>query len=470
MDSQIRHLCRLHTELSDTEVDRIVEVAESFETSDGDYDVFIDVLSKYDNEAIVVYHRRPDGGRSMYKHSLVSDKALRENEPGVLRTLETGIMSRGLVAYTTQADHLLRQTVYPIEHNDRVICVVIYERNVSEEIQSHFDGTTSPYQGDEIPINLSALLRFKETVINQLDDAILFFDDDGFVKLKNSQADIYYQRFGYRENIQGLHYDNLSHDRTSFSQLMKGENVSLHMSKEMLIGGRYYRVKRFLINEREFRLVLILQDITEIKRKEAEIVSKSVAIREIHHRVKNNLQTVASVLRIQSRQVKSAEAKKSLNESVSRVLAIAATHELLSMEMEAKVKLLEVTRIIGANIQRCFVNGNNIQVKMTENQPIYLDSDRTVAIALIINELIQNSYEHAFDNRLDGNINVSLMLENGYVTIDVADDGQGFTARNNSCNSLGLSIVNSYVKDKLKGKLKIDSNSSGTIAKFTFKL
>ncbi|WP_232698630.1 sensor histidine kinase [Brevibacillus daliensis] len=471
MEEQIRHLCRLHTDLSTSDITRIIEVAESIECSSEVDDIFIDVLSKYASEAIVVYHRRPSNGKSLYKRSVVSEKALRENEPGALRTLETGIMSQGLIA-NTQENHLVRQSTYPILNNDKVICVVIYERKVNEEIQSDFNVTIPSLQSEEIPSSLTAALGFNEKVINQLDDAILIFDKDGFVKLKNKKADIYYQRLGYLEDIQGLHYDNLSLDRTTFLQVMREESdfPNGQKGKETQMGDRFYKVKRLYVRERGLRLVVILQDMTEIKMKEAEIVSKSVVIREIHHRVKNNLQTVASLLRIQSRQVESPEAKKSLNDSVSRVLAIAATHELLSMEVEAQVNLLEVIHIIATNIQRCFVNCNNVQVEMKTNHPICLDSDRTVAIALIVNELMQNCYEHAFGDCMEGKIVVSLLLENGYVTLKVMDDGKGFSVKNTTRKSLGMSIVHSYVKDKLKGKFDIESSSNGTTARFTFKM
>ncbi|MBC8862640.1 ethanolamine utilization protein, partial [Escherichia coli] len=85
----------------------------------------------------------------------------------------------------------------------------------------------------------------------------------------------------------------------------------------------------------------------------AEIVSKSVAIREIHHRVKNNWQSVVSLLRIQGRRSTSMEAQKILNESVSRILAIAATHELLSKQMEDGINLYMVIETVAYNIERC---------------------------------------------------------------------------------------------------------------------
>ncbi|WP_028596404.1 sensor histidine kinase [Paenibacillus assamensis] len=468
--SQIEHLCTRQTSLTDTDIGRIKEIAESFEISDVQHDVFIDVLSSVSNEAIVVYHRRPEEGKSLYARSVTGEKALRENEPGVLRTLETGIMSQGLVA-NTQENHLVRQTVYPIKSQDDVIAVVIYEKDVSDNIQDHFNVTGAEYEESELSSMLSTILGFKASIINQLEDAVLLFDKKGFLKLKNKKADEYYRQLGYLENIQGLHYDNLSLDQTIFSELMRQHTTlpSSTLTKDVKAAGRYYQVKRVFIEQQDLCVGVILHDVTEIKDKEAEIISKSVAIREIHHRVKNNLQTVASLLRIQSRQSESPEAKKCLNDSVSRVLAIAATHELLSTEIEAQVDLLDVIRLIASNVQRTFVNNKDIDVQICAEESICLDSDRTVAIALIVSELLQNSYEHAFDNGMEGAITVTTQVEAGLVTVVVADNGAGFDVGEVSHKSLGLSIVRSYVKDKLKGKLAFVSNEEGTAVSFTFK-
>ncbi|KKO51738.1 sensor histidine kinase [Paenibacillus sp. DMB20] len=467
---RIDQLCTLYTGLTEADILQISEVAESFELSAVQCDVFIDVLSSVEDEAIVVYHRAPDEGKSLYKRSVAGEKALRENEPGVLRTLETGIMSQGLVA-NTQENHLVRQTVYPIKNQDGVIAVVIYEKDVSDNIQDHFNMTGAPCEDGEMSSMLTAMLRFKDSIINQLEDAVLVFDKHGFLKLKNKQADAYYRQLGYLEDIEGLHYDNLSLDQTTFSEVMKQYSVSpsYPLTTDVKAAGRYFQVKRLFIAEQDLCVGVILHDVSEIKNKEAEIISKSVAIREIHHRVKNNLQTVASLLRIQGRQTESPEAKKCLNDSVSRILAIAATHELLSTEIEAQVDLLDVIRLIVSNIERCFVDCQAIRVDIASDHSICLDSDRTVAIALIVSELLHNSYEHAFGDCSKGTITVNARLDGELVTVVVADNGTGFSVEQASTKSLGLSIVRSYVKDKLKGKLSIVSGGGGTTVTFKFK-
>jgi two-component sensor histidine kinase len=315
------------------------------------------------------------------------------------------------------------------------------------------------------------MVQFKDTIINQLEDAVLVFDRYGILKLKNEQADVYYRHLGYLQDIQGLHYDNLSLDHMMFYEVMSQYASAPHcpITTEVKAADRYYLVKRMFIEDKELCVGVILHDITEVRAKEAEIISKSVAIREIHHRVKNNLQTVASLLRIQARASNSAEAKKALEDSVNRVLAIAATHELLSMEIEPQVDLLDVIKLIASNIERCFVHYHAIALEIESQQSIYLDSDRTVTVALIVSELLHNSYEHAFGDLMEGKISVKARVEGGLVTVIVADNGAGFVVEDVSRKSLGLLIVRSYVKDKLKGKLDIVSGAQGTSVTFTFK-
>ncbi len=127
------------------------------------------------------------------------------------------------------------------------------------------------------------------------------------------------------------------------------------ISKETQVNESYFSFKTILLNHKDLVLAVIIKDITDIKEKEAQIVSKSVAIREIHHRVKNNLQTISSLLRLQSRRCESEEARVCLMESVSRILAIASTHELLSQEVSDNVNIIEVITLIINNIKRSLI-------------------------------------------------------------------------------------------------------------------
>ncbi|MCR1933987.1 sensor histidine kinase [Clostridium tepidum] len=242
------------------------------------------------------------------------------------------------------------------------------------------------------------------------------------------------------------------------------------ISKETQVNESYFSFKTILLNHKDLVLAVIIKDITDIKEKEAQIVSKSVAIREIHHRVKNNLQTISSLLRLQSRRCESEEARVCLMESVSRILAIASTHELLSQEVSDNVNIIEVITLIINNIKRSFDNSSKTIDINVIGEEFQIDSDRATAISLIINELIQNSYDHGFKDKEKGHIYVIVKGNGEKIQMAVIDNGVGFTERETKSKSLGLTIVKSYVKDKLKGEIFINSSNRGTKVNIEFKM
>ncbi|MGD8189832.1 histidine kinase N-terminal domain-containing protein [Brevibacillus ginsengisoli] len=470
--SRIQSLCRKYTPFNDKDIDKLIEVSKSLQHIIEYYecDVFIDVPSKHSNEAIVVYHGDPGGGKSVYQRSVVGEKALRENEPGVIRTLETGISSKGLKA-KTQENRLVTQTVFPIKNDEKVIGVLILEKDVSEDIKQNFEIQKNNYKYEALTSTLSDMIRTNEFINNHLDDGILIFDKNGYLQLKNNKADIYYKSLGYMQDIQGLHYDNLSLDRTTFAKVMEqsnGEQPKQQDRVEVSVGKYFFSIKKIHMSEKDLCLAVVCRDITEIKNKEAEIISKSVAIREIHHRVKNNLQTVASLLRIQGRRCSSDEARKYLNESVSRILSIAATHELLSKQFNDEINIVEVIQSIVSNIKRCYIYEKSIDIEVIAEAEVSVDSDRTVAIALIINELLQNCFDHAFSDTDKGMVTIFIKEEDDDISIAVIDNGKGYKAEDNQQTSLGLSIVSSYVKEKLKGNILYESDGDGTKVVFDF--
>ena len=207
-----------------------------------------------------------------------------------------------------------------------------------------------------------------------------------------------------------------------------------------------------------------------IKIKEKELMLKSVAIKEIHHRIKNNLQTIASLLRMQARKAEDESVKKILNDSINRILSISITHEMLAQNGFDNLKIQEVIKKILRNSVRENINENlNLKISI-EGDDFQINSDKATTIALIINELIENSVKHAFKNKKCGTIIVGIKNEGEKAKISVVDNGIGMEIRKTKKNSLGLQIVKSLVKDKLDGDLNIKSDNNGTNISFDVKL
>lgn len=227
-------------------------------------------------------------------------------------------------------------------------------------------------------------------------------------------------------------------------------------------------IKRIQIRSEEVDFGIIIRDITSQREQEKQLILKSVAIKEIHHRVKNNLQTIASLLRLQTRRTENESTREVLSESMNRILSIAATHELLARSGVDQVMLGEVLVNIKNNAVRYFAPQYLKLHIAVEGDDFLVDSEVATSVALITNELLQNSLKYAFLNRENGSIRIQVTHGDLYSTITVVDDGCGFDVGAARNDRLGLSIVQTLVKDKLHGRLSIQSDESGTTVTFDF--
>lgn len=230
-------------------------------------------------------------------------------------------------------------------------------------------------------------------------------------------------------------------------------------------------VKRYLLAESE-NVVMICKDITDIKEKEAQLLTHTTTIREMNHRVKNNLQTVVSLLRLQAQQSPGADTKKALNDSMNRVLSIAATHELLSSQQDDSIQIEHLLKRVIENVQRCFSGHREITLTYSLEPELCLDSSRATSLALIVNELLQNSYEHAFKDKKNPEkpqIRLQVGLKNDIITLKALDNGSGYNQEHTFENHLGLLLVERFVQGKLFGTLSIHSDHEGTATTIRFK-
>jgi two-component sensor histidine kinase len=202
----------------------------------------------------------------------------------------------------------------------------------------------------------------------------------------------------------------------------------------------------------------LAKDVTEIRQKERLLVVKDTTIREIHHRVKNNLQTIASLLRLQARRLTSDEAKAALTESVLRVGSIALVHETLSEEPGDVAEFGEVARRIGRMVGEGLVlPESRVRIDVTGAAgPV--GADLATPLAVVLTELLQNAVEHAFPEGTEGTVTVDLARTDGEVRMVVRDDGVGLDVAALEGSRLGLQIVRSLI-DELGGTFAIESHA-----------
>jgi two-component system, sensor histidine kinase PdtaS len=175
-------------------------------------------------------------------------------------------------------------------------------------------------------------------------------------------------------------------------------------------------------------------------------VLRGVLAQEIHHRVKNNLQTVASLLRLQAR-AEGVDPRKALEDSVNRVLAIAAVHEVLTEQREDDVDMGELLERLRGMLVQGLAPGKRIEAVL---EPVAVGGDRATALALVFTELFQNALEHG-----GRSVHVELAGRDGEVVLSVADDGEGIDGE--PPQGTGLSIVRALVRDELGGTLSLES-------------
>jgi len=175
-------------------------------------------------------------------------------------------------------------------------------------------------------------------------------------------------------------------------------------------------------------------------------VMRGVLAQEIHHRVKNNLQTVASLLRLQAR-ADGVDPQKALEDSVNRILAIAAVHEVLTERRDEEVDLDELLDRLRAMLVQGLGAQKTVEARLAH---VSLSGGRATALALVFSELLQNALEHGGDS-----VRVELAQRDGEVVLAIADDGGGI---DEDAAGTGLSIVRALVRDELRGTLDLHSN------------
>ena len=185
-------------------------------------------------------------------------------------------------------------------------------------------------------------------------------------------------------------------------------------------------------------------------------VMRGVLAQEIHHRVKNNLQTVASLLRLQARAADRVDPREALEHSVNRILAIAAVHEVLTERRDDDVDLSDLLDRLRSMLVQGIGANKHVGASL---EPVSLAGARATALALVFSELLQNALEHGGDE-----VRIELAPRNGDVVLVIADSGDGAPE---DADGTGLSIVRALVRDELKGSFEL-LNANGTRAEVVF--
>ena len=240
-----------------------------------------------------------------------------------------------------------------------------------------------------------------------------------------------YRRLGLRGDLIGEQLATLTAELLPAGPYPVDESVQSVLSgrtarrTELVSGEAHLMVRVLPLTDGRARVgtVVLCRDVSDLRSKERELVTKDATIREIHHRVKNNLQTVAALLRMQARRIESAEAKVALTDAMSRVASIAIVHETLSQAFDEIVEFDRVADELLRMVGDVAASWGSVSA-IREGSFGLLSADVATSLAMIISELCQNAVEHGLAHQ-SGEVRVVPSRFDGRLRMEISDDGQG---------------------------------------------
>jgi len=301
-------------------------------------------------------------------------------------------------------------------------------------------------------------------------DGLLRLDEQGTVTFASPNALSAYRRLGVTADLVGLHLGETTaaldaRDRPVDEALQSLLGGPVARQTEVEAAGAIVRLRVIpLTPGGEHTAALVLcRDVTEVRHRERELVGKDVTIREIHHRVKNNLQTVAALLRLQARRLDDGPARAALEEAQRRVGSIALVHETLSQTMHDSVVFDEVADRIAEMV----AGASDIERPVTVARSGSFGAvppEVATPMSLVLVELLQNAVEHGLADE-GGTVQLSVERDDQLLTVTVADEGRGlpadFDSDSDTTSGLGLQIVRTLVESELGGRITLQPGSHG---------
>jgi len=329
-----------------------------------------------------------------------------------------------------------------------------------------------PFVGEETSIEDSP----------RVGDGLVLVDPDGYARYASPNAMSALHRMGVSDIVEGRRLSEVGIDDSAVDWALRSgypvtEEVERRPDVIVLL-----QVTPLLQEGTVTGAMVLMRDVTDLRRLDRLLLSKDAAIREVHHRVKNNLQTISSLLRLQARRLDPGKGQEELREAERRVRSIALVHEILSREPGDQVPFDEIVGSLVRMAEDSVVSGDRIGIRVTGDVG-EVGADVATPLAVVLAELLQNAVEHAFPalerseddggeasppiadhDEPTGHVDLVLANDGRRLTLQVRDDGcglpQGFDIGHTT--SLGLSIVRDLVTSQLGGSIAMESNG-GTL-------
>ena len=430
---------------------------------------------------VAVAHIRPTTAATVFNQDVIGDEIAWGARPRIDQALSEAEIIRDAQPEKFGEIFIKEETI-PVILGDQVIAVISRHRNA--ELMRQPSRLELNYR--EVAHNVYRMVAegtFPYTEHSELFDPAVRVGD-GLIRLDINGAIIYaspnaksaFSRMGWAGELEGNNLGQAARKVSVVKLEAHEEAIEVGLSGKALrrveienAGGTVDLLALpLLAGGDRIGAIVLLQNVTELRRRERELVTKDATIREIHHRVKNNLQTVSALLRLQSRRIEDPAASAALNEAVRRIASIALVHETLSSSAEASVAFDDVLDRLVAHALDLSPRMGQLQIART-GELGSLDPRIATPLSLVVTELIHNALEHGLAE--SGNhLTITVARGESGAEITIFDDGvglpKGFSMAESS--NLGLQIVRTLTENELRGNIDLVRTPAGTEARLTF--
>jgi len=430
---------------------------------------------------IAVAHIRPTTAATVFANDVIGD----EISWGERFYIDQALSHAEIVRNTQpqlMGDVMVKEETIPVTMGEKVIAVISRHRNADLMRQpsrlelNYREIAHELYRmvaEGNFPYNNAGTL-FDPTP--RVGDGLVRLDVNGTVSYASPNARSAFSRMGWSNELEGYSLgeiaENVSREQSDASEealITRLSGRALRRVEIENLGGVIdLIVLPILAGANRVGAIVLMNNVTELRRRERQLVTKDATIREIHHRVKNNLQTVSALLRLQARRIEDPSASQALLEAVRRIASIALVHETLSSSAESSVAFDDVLdRLVAHALE---LTPRMSELKITRNGTVgLLESRIDTPLALVITELIYNALEHGLESE-GSKLDINIDRRDKKVFVTITDDGvglpAGFTLAESS--NLGLQIVRTLTENELRGSLLLSSRDGETKAELEF--
>jgi two-component sensor histidine kinase len=471
-------LARARTELGRADLAHLERLSATWrplaDLSFSDLLLLVPIAGEEGHRFVVLGQVRPVTGQTNYPQDLVGSVIDEVERPLLTRCWRTGEFVEGDTPALGSKERV-RVECIPIRRAGRPIAVLTREAAISftrrlgeleraylaafGQFASMIAEGSFPYPVDDPEVEDAP----------RVGDGVIVIDTDTRVRFASPNAVSSLHRMGLHTYAQDQLLADVGFDDTAPRQAMQ---TQLPVAEEFERGEAsvLVQVLPLLDNGAAVGAVVLMRDVSDLRRRDLLLLSKDATIREIHHRVKNNLQTIASLLRLQSRRLTTQEARAALAESERRIRSIAIVHETLSREPGDVVDFSGIVRPLTRLVEESSTS-DELRIRFSvEGDAGELPGEVATPLAVVLNELMQNAVDHAFVDPFggsgrDGEVVVRLARDADHVLVEVRDNGTGLPEMFSLEHSrgLGLSIVQALVTGELDGSMEMTSRDGTTV-------